>query len=478
MSGPSFQFVGFALLVALLLATSRSPWWRQSVMLIASAVFLLTFSRDPRAFLPLAGFVVAGYVALRIVERRPERALPIAIAALLLLFVWIKKYAFVPSGVWLPLPYVTVGVSYILFRMLHLVIEAGGDRSFARMSFGAYLTYLIAFNTLVAGPIQNYDEYRQQQLAAAAGHVTLVDVGEAAERVVVGLFKTNVLAAVFAQLRDASLARLTTAPGAPADVLDGVLTFALYPLFLYCNFSGYIDIVIGLSRLFGQRLPENFDRPFSATSFIDFWNRWHITLSRWLRTYVYNPLLLGLMRRFPSRALESTWAVTAFFVTFFLIGVWHGPTAAFLFFGFLQGFGVSGNKVYQLAMTKRLGRKGYARLASQPLYVAVARGLTFTWFTFTLIWFWASWTQSVEVWRALPGGQWLLVWLAILIGSSFALWTWEVLRRRALAVHWRGVALAHSPRLRTAWSTALLVVVTVAVMLANQSAPEIVYKNF
>ncbi len=71
----------------------------------------------------------------------------------------------------------------------------------------------------------------------------------------------------------------------------------MYPLFLYANFSGYIDIVIALARLMRMRLPENFDRPFAASSVLDFWNQWHMTLSNWLKTYVYNPLLMALMRR-------------------------------------------------------------------------------------------------------------------------------------------------------------------------------------
>jgi D-alanyl-lipoteichoic acid acyltransferase DltB (MBOAT superfamily) len=77
-----------------------------------------------------------------------------------------------------------------------------------------------------------------------------------------------------------------------------------YPFFLYSNFSGYIDIVIviviALSRLMRVRLPENFDRPFSASSFLDFWSRWRITLSSWLKTYIYNPLLVALISRFSS----------------------------------------------------------------------------------------------------------------------------------------------------------------------------------
>ena len=478
MSGPSFQFVAFAVFVALILAVRRTESWRRAVMLIATGIFLWTFSGSPIAFVPLAGFVGAGFFALRLVERYPARATAASVTAVILLFLWMKKYAFVPSVTWLQFSYVTVGMSYILFRMLHLILEARSDPSFARIPFSAFLTYLVSFNTLVAGPIQDYQEYREQEAAAVGARLTLAHLGDALERVIVGLFKTNVLAAVFAALRDASLARLTGSAAGPASLVDAAAVFALYPLFLYCNFSGYIDIVIGVSRLFLQRLPENFDRPFAATSFIDFWNRWHITLSRWLRRYVYNPLLLTLMRRFPSQRMEAASAVAAFFVTFFLIGVWHGQTVGFLFFGFLQGLGVSVNKLYQIAMTSWLGRREYTRISAQPLYGAIARGLTFTWFTFTLTWFWGTWGEAAQVWAAMSVAQWLLVWLAILLISSAVLWLWEALRRLVLSVEWRGNPFVYAPRLRTAWGTALFVIVAVVAMLATQSAPEIVYKNF
>jgi D-alanyl-lipoteichoic acid acyltransferase DltB (MBOAT superfamily) len=477
MSGPSFEFVAFSVLVALVLAIRRTVPWRRGVMLLATAVFLWTFSQNLQAFLPLFGFVFAGFVSLRLVGRYPERATSIVTAVLLLLFLWIKQYAFIPSATWLQFVYVRVGMSYILFRMLHLVLEARHDPSLGRTPFSAFLTYVISFNTLVAGPIQDYEDYREQELAAPTTRLTILEVGRAAERVIFGLFKTNVLAALFGQMRDDALGRITSGTP-PASFIDAVSVFALYPLFLYCNFSGYIDIVIGVSRLFPLRLPENFDRPFSATSFIDFWNRWHITLSQWLRRYVYNPLLLALMRRFPSRRAEPACAVIAFFVTFFLIGVWHGQTVAFIFFGFLQGLGVSGNKLYQIEMTRRLGRKAYAALSSRPVYAMFARGLTFTWFTFTLTWFWGSWSESVQVWGAVSAGRWAVVWLAILLASSVGLALWETVRRRLLAIEWQGTPLAYSPRLRTAWGTALLVIIAVVTLLANQGAPEIVYKNF
>jgi alginate O-acetyltransferase complex protein AlgI len=477
MSGPSFEFVGFAILVALFVASGRSLLWRQSVMLVASIVFLASFSDDPLAFLPFAGFLLAGYIALRLTERKPDPMFPVAIVGTLLLFFWIKRYAFVPSGLWLTRPYVTIGLSYILFRLLHLIIEVRSDPSCASLPFRTYLGYLVGFNTLVAGPIQLFDDYAAQH-GVSSTNLSRQDLRDASERIIIGLFKTNVLAAVLAHSRDEYLSMLSSTGGESSRLLAGAATFILYPLFLYCNFSGYIDIVIGVTRLMSYRLPENFDRPFSATSFIDFWNRWHITLSRWFRIYVYNPLLIALLRRFPARRYESLWATAALFVTFFLVGAWHGQTMAFLFYGFLQGLGISVNKIYQLTMARTLGKKRYALLSSGTLYEVFARGLTFTWFTFTLTWFWASWHDAATVWAALSPASWLIVWSAILLFSSGALWAWEIVRRDMLSIQWSGAPLLNARRVRAAWYSALFVVVIAVVLLSKQSAPENVYRNF
>ena len=110
---------------------------------------------------------------------------------------------------------------------------------------------------------------------------------------------------LFNMVRVDALAQMSQ-PLTPTLKLFAAFRLAIvYPLFLYANFSGYIDIVIALARLMRVRLPENFDRPFSASSFLDFWNRWHITLSKWLKTYVYNPLLVALMRRISSLTIGA-----------------------------------------------------------------------------------------------------------------------------------------------------------------------------
>jgi D-alanyl-lipoteichoic acid acyltransferase DltB (MBOAT superfamily) len=226
------------------------------------------------------------------------------------------------------------------------------------------------------------------------------------------------------------------------------------------------------------QLPENFDRPFSATSFIDFWNRWHITLSTWLKTYVYNPLLMALMRKNPSESMAPIWGVIAFFVTFFLVGAWHGQTSSFLFFGVLQGLGVSVNKIYEILLVKRLGRKGVKALNTNVLYNAFARGLTFTWFTFTLLWFWSNWNQLASLATALGFLGICEAITLVFVASTVGLGIWQALRGGALSIQVGGQSILQSRYTRTAWCTALVLIAITSELLIRQQAPEIVYKAF
>src|SRR5258708_16454600 len=119
-----------------------------------------------------------------------------------------------------------------------------------------------------------------------------------------------------------------------------------------------------------------------------------------------------LMRRVRVAALEPFLGVISFFVTFFLIGIWHGRTSEFVVFGVLAGGGVSINKLWQLFLTRVLGRKGYKELGKKFLYIAFGRGLNYAWFAFTLIWFWGDWKQIRTIFGSLSLLQWLTVWLA------------------------------------------------------------------
>ncbi len=475
----SFLFVAFGLAVALVSNFSRSRIWRSAVLLAASALFLCCLARDPRTLLPLMGFLLLGYTGLFLLQRGVSKSSMWSILAVICVYIWLKQYTFLPQAIFLRSPYLTLGLSYIFFRVLHLLIETGDGTQKQPLGPFAFLMYCLNFTTFVSGPIQRYEDFARDQFAAEPIPLGPRVIGLQLERIIRGFFKVNVMALLLHALQLDALEQITH-PYAPLQLrLWAALRLAvIYPLFLYCNFSGYIDIVIAIARLMRLRLPENFNRPFSASSCIDFWNRWHMTLSNWLKTYVYNPLLIALMGRFSSLTLQPFLGIVCFFVTFFLIGVWHGRTSEFIFFGVLTGAGMSVNKLWQLSMARWLGRKGYKKLAENSVYVAFGRGLNFVWFAFTFFWFGYSWRQIRNLASDLSVTQWLFVWLSIWVGATLVLAAWEGLRSWLLSFKTSEGPVIVSRYALVVYATALGLAAVVINVLLHQPAPAIVYKAF
>jgi len=481
MDSASLQFVLFGLITAALSNISHSRVWRSIALMLATLIFLAILAKSAFMLIPLTAFLFFGYGALVVRERSWFRSGAWSIPTTIFAYVWLKQYTFLPERFLLHFPYFTLGLSYIFFRVLHLLIEAGegyareGQR---RIGFVPYLIYTLNFTTFVSGPIQRYDEFSRDQFAIRPLPLGSTVIGLQLERIIRGFFKVNVLAMLLHRLQENGLEQLAQPVPIEHKLISVIQLTIAYPLFLYANFSGYIDIVIALARLMRIQLPENFDRPFSASSFLDFWNRWHITLSKWLKTYVYNPLLMALMRRISSPSIEPFLGVICFFVTFFLIGVWHGRTSEYIIFGILQGGGVAINKLWQLFLTRVLGRKAYKDLAKNTLYIAFGRGLTFSWFAFTMFWFWANWKQIGKIFSEFTVARWLAVWLVILFGTTAVLAMWEVLRTELLKIRTsEGPALTSRYAL-VVYATTMAVIAVVVTVVLNQPAPGIIYKAF
>jgi D-alanyl-lipoteichoic acid acyltransferase DltB (MBOAT superfamily) len=474
----SIEFIFFGLAVALLSNSSRSRVWRSMVLLAASVAFLCLLAKSPIVLLPLAAFLFLGYGGVAMLEHGWSRYIVWGIVAVVFAYIWLKKYTFLPEGIFLHFPYFTLGLSYIFFRVLHLLIETGEGHETVHIGLGAYLLYTLNFTTFLSGPIQRYDEFARDQFAIQPIPLGPRVIGLQVERIIRGFFKVNVLAMLLHAVQQNELAQMSQPLPLGVKVISACWLTVVYPFFLYANFSGYIDIIIALARLMRVRLPENFDRPFSASSFLDFWNRWHITLSSWLKTYVYNSLLLGLMRRFPSPAIEPLIGVLSFFVTFFLVGIWHGRTSEFVVFGVLQGGGVAINKLWQLGLARIMGRKRYKTLARNSVYIAIGRGATFSWFAFTLFWFWADWKQLDTVVAAIGAAEWLGVLLAIWLSTTVALALWEWLRAAFLSIRSSEGPVLTNRYARVVYASFLGLTAFVVAILLNQPAPGIVYKAF
>jgi D-alanyl-lipoteichoic acid acyltransferase DltB (MBOAT superfamily) len=364
----------------------------------------------------------------------------------------------------------------VFFRVLHLVIDAYQETLPDLPGPIAFVDYVLSFTAFVSGPIQLYPSYRTTESERAT--LDLPAVARAIDRIVTGFFKVSILSPIVLSLHDRALAAI--APNMPAgqSIALAAALVLVFPVYLYLNFSGYTDVVIGASRFLRLELPENFNRPFGAEGSLEFWGRWHMTLSNWLKTYVFSPFLSTLLRRFPDAALAPYLGVVAFFVTFFLVGIWHGSTSAFVLFGFMTGLGVSANKLYQVLKIERLGRKPYRALCARPLYKSLSRGLTFCWFGLSLTTFWSSVPELAHHVAVLGGGAIIAGFALAVAAASVALAGLGALSRIAALAWTCDAALAPSPLSRTVRvATLALVTASVAVVL-DAPAPAIVYKGF
>lgn len=224
-----------------------------------------------------------------------------------------------------------LGFSYIAFRLLHTL----RDTALGKMpiiSLREYVSYALFFPALSAGPIDRIERF-QKDLDDTKG-MSPARVFDAGQRIVIGSFKKFVIAdtlAIFALNN-------TNAQQASSGSWLWLLLYA-YAFRLYFDFSGYTDIAIGLGKLVGVDLPENFSRPYLKSSITAFWNSWHITLAQWFRAYFFNPLTRSLRRmeiNIPAAVIILVTQVS----TMALIGLWHGVAWNFLLWGVWHGVGL------------------------------------------------------------------------------------------------------------------------------------------
>ncbi len=320
------------------------PGWRMVWLLAGCAVFHFHFA-GPAGVIPIA---VLGLVTYLVGLTR-QRALCAAGVVVCVAALCFYKYAlffcqdllgvFSPQAAehWATQVHTLhpgaapLAISFFAFEFVHYLVEVmrGGEPIRRPADFALFA---IHFPSLVAGPIKRYQDYVPSLHAGLAG-VTVDDVAAGAQRMALGLVKKIVLAD-----------NLTLAINFYGEGFAG-LTLGQAWLFLAAitarillDFSGYTDMAIGLSRMLGVRLPENFNFPYLATSLQDFWQRWHICLTSWTRDYVYIPL--GGNRHGVLRKLANALLVFA------LCGLWHGPAWHFVLWGLWHGVGLVINATY------------------------------------------------------------------------------------------------------------------------------------
>lgn len=235
-------------------------------------------------------------------------------------FIHLLHFNYSPFLLQIALP---LGLSFHIFQSLSYVVEVYRGKYIPEKNYITYALYVMFFPQLVAGPIE-----RPQHLLPQLNIDHVFDHTKARrgiERILWGLFKKLVIADQFSRIIETLYVNL------PSDGLSLILIMVMFTYQLYCDFSGYSDIAVGSAMLFGFDLTENFRRPFAATSVGEFWRRWHISLSSWLRDYLYYPLAFGFGKVTKMKLYLSS------FITFTLIGLWHGANWTYVVFGMMQG---------------------------------------------------------------------------------------------------------------------------------------------
>jgi membrane protein involved in D-alanine export len=310
-----------------------------------------------RAIARVLGFVALQYVMARtfVQMRRAGKRQPVfyVAVALGLAPLALEKLAPGSRGV-----VGFLGISYATFRALDITF-AIQDGLVKDLPLGEYVAYLVFFPSISAGPIDRYRRFRKDYCASRSRAQFLQDLDAAVERIFRGMLYAFVLAPL---IEHYWLSRASHARGAVATVayMYG------YSLHLFFDFAGYSAFAIGTGYVLGVRMPENFDRPFWAKNIADFWNRWHITLSTWLRDHVY--------ARFVMTAAKGKWfadprvaGYLGSWLAFALMGLWHGLESRYVVYGLYHATLMVGYLMF--AQRRGPGRR--------PLPPMLARVVTF-----------------------------------------------------------------------------------------------------
>jgi alginate O-acetyltransferase complex protein AlgI len=434
----SIEFLWFFLPAVLALYLLLPPAARNALLAVVS-VFFYAFGAHALVFLFL-GSIAGNYVAGLVIERYRQAgredsarwAMIVAVVAnLACLFFW--KYAdFVTGqagirelGITLPL-----GISFFTFHGISYVVDVYRGAARPMRKLADYGQYMAFFPQLIAGPIIRYHEIDDQIRQPPPRSQRLSDIADGFPRFALGLTKKVVIADPLGPVAAVAF----DLPGSPTSATAWIGALA-YTVQIYFDFSGYTDMAIGMARMFGLRFPENFNRPYSSVSITDFWRRWHMTLSRWFRDYVYIPL--GGSRGTQAETVRNLWFV------FLLTGIWHGAAWTFVLWGIYHG---------TLIVIERL--TGIAGLPDDRLQV-LRRAVTFLLVVGGWVMFRADDPgQAFDFWKAMltPHSFELnpflratitpQAWFALIVGLATVLFPRDFVLGKVMDRGWSGAPLA------------------------------------
>lgn len=342
-----FAFLPTVLLLYLGASMTNKVAWKNAVLLVASIFFYAWCG--VQYLLLICVMLVVTYMGISLMKGRKKKVVLISTILINVLILIVFKYYnffvnyivelfgaitgknidFVSPNIPLPL-----GISFIVFQIISFVIDFYKGK-IKKVSFANFALYIMLFPQLIEGPIVRYEEIERQLYSR---NLKLEDLYEGMQRFIIGMLKKVLIADVLVGLSDKIFE--TAKLGIPLGYAWlGAITYAFV---IYFDFSGYTDMAIGLCRVFGFHIGENFDYPYMATSIQDFWRRWHISLTSWFRDYIYIPL--GGNRKGKKKTYRNL------IIIYLLTGIWHGANWTFIIWGVFHG-------IFQLM--ERMGLKKF-----------------------------------------------------------------------------------------------------------------------
>ncbi|MFA6236636.1 MAG: MBOAT family O-acyltransferase [Bacteriovorax sp.] len=386
----TFKYYFVALLLSLFSQTLTFKLQRKHILFAVNLfVVSLVYFVAKKHFIFLIAHVSGGYLICRMLQESKERKF---LPFLSLLYVFLPliffKYTYPQNLIIKQLPYaltllrpaVFLGISFYTFRLSSVVIDILYGRIKEKVCPFNLFTFSLFFPCLLSGPLDRYSRF----VTDVENSVSLSWKNQyhAIYRIALGVFKKIVIADILWNFSNDSYNSIELYQLPTSKVILG--QYAYY-LLLYFDFSGYSDIAIGVSNLFGINTPENFQSPWKARNIQIFWNSWHISFMHWLRDYIFYPLQTFLLRIGVSNIPVNN--SISYFSIFIIAGLWHGEQSHFLYYGLFHGFGFviffTYKRVFEKLLTKEQ-RKSYLKNKFIELASII---ITFHFFVISLFFF-------------------------------------------------------------------------------------------
>ena len=300
----------------------------------------------------LLAFIIYQYVLVFIAQRMDSKRLKPLVMLSILPLVVNKVFAITQLHL-----LAFIGISYMSFKTIQIMLEISDGLIKEKISVKDYLQFLLFFPTVSSGPIDRSRRFLKEINEVMPRKDYLELAGDGIYRIVLGLLYKVVLSTYVYQIL---LALSNT-----GTVVYSIKYMYLYTLYLFFDFAGYSLMAVGSSNILGIQTPMNFNKPFLSIDIKDFWTRWHITLSTWLRDFVFSRVLMQVIRKkwFKNRLHNAAYA---YMVNMLVMGFWHGLSVSYIAYGFYHGILMSGFEIYQKKSTfyKKHKNKTWYKLIS------------------------------------------------------------------------------------------------------------------